>query len=638
MSIKTVTKPWGKEEWLELNDAYCYKRIYINAGYKTSFQYHEKKRETNYLISGKAEVWLENDMGEIEKKIFNAGEFFNVLPPKKHRVIALTDIILQEVSTPEVNDVIRIEDDANRKDGLIEGEHTNPAVLILAAGLGSRLKYLTANINKALIPINNKAIISYIIEKFPSNYDLVIATGYKEDSLIEYCNLVHSDRKITYVHVDKWQDSKIGPGYTALQCESYLQRPFYITTADCIIDDKLPYLDGNWLGVSLTGIPEKYSTIKIDTDNNVVEFVNKTNAGFDNAFIGLASILDYKIFWEQLRKSKDTELISAWVDPKAFPTLKVKHLNWFDTGNLDDIKVVKDHYKDVTLSLYKTTGEITYKYNDTFYKFNPEITVTSNRYDRGMKLSEFIPSNLSKNGHFLAYSWEDGMTLYNYNSTILYSKFLDSLLSTIKNDKTWNNPELIKKFYMDKTLSRMNSFISKYGDSYYTMEFIINSVKYPSMKSLIEGIDVDRLTSNLLYSKFHGDLQFDNIIYNSKSDKFTYIDWRESFAGNTDGGTIYYDLSKLYGGCLIPYNLIKNEDNIEISEGSNTVTYSIKTTKQLSDFISIFKEKIAKDGYSIEVVKLITGLIYLGMSPLHSDTLNKILWFKSIEMISNANK
>ena len=58
---KVVHKPWGKEEWLELNDAYCYKRIYINAGYKTSYQYHQFKKETNYIISGEAEVWLEND-------------------------------------------------------------------------------------------------------------------------------------------------------------------------------------------------------------------------------------------------------------------------------------------------------------------------------------------------------------------------------------------------------------------------------------------------------------------------------------------------------------------------------------------------------------------------------------------------
>lgn len=116
-------KPWGKEIWLELNDKYCYKRIYINAGTRTSFQYHEKKRETNYIISGQAEVWLENDMGEIEVKKMGADDFFNVVPPKKHRVIAITDIILQEVSTPEVDDVVRIEDDSGRGSGRIESEH-----------------------------------------------------------------------------------------------------------------------------------------------------------------------------------------------------------------------------------------------------------------------------------------------------------------------------------------------------------------------------------------------------------------------------------------------------------------------------------------------------------------------------------
>ncbi len=120
---KIVSKPWGKEEWLELNDRYCYKRIYISAGYKTSFQYHIKKRETNYIIDGRAEIWLENDDGIIEKQEMGPGQYFNVVPPKKHRVVALTDLILQEVSTPEVDDVIRIEDDTSRPDGRIESEH-----------------------------------------------------------------------------------------------------------------------------------------------------------------------------------------------------------------------------------------------------------------------------------------------------------------------------------------------------------------------------------------------------------------------------------------------------------------------------------------------------------------------------------
>lgn len=120
---KIINKPWGKEIWLELNDKYCYKRICINAGHRTSFQYHKDKLETNYIISGEAEVLLENAQGAIEVKKMKADDFFTVKPPKKHRVIAVTDLVLQEVSTPEVDDVIRIEDDALRPNGKIDSEH-----------------------------------------------------------------------------------------------------------------------------------------------------------------------------------------------------------------------------------------------------------------------------------------------------------------------------------------------------------------------------------------------------------------------------------------------------------------------------------------------------------------------------------
>jgi len=76
--MKTIYKPWGKEEWLELNDKYCYKRIYINAGTKTSYQYHNYKKETNYIIKGKAEIWLENNEGVVEKILMKEGDFLKL--------------------------------------------------------------------------------------------------------------------------------------------------------------------------------------------------------------------------------------------------------------------------------------------------------------------------------------------------------------------------------------------------------------------------------------------------------------------------------------------------------------------------------------------------------------------------------
>jgi mannose-6-phosphate isomerase-like protein (cupin superfamily) len=114
---KVVLKPWGKEIWLSL-DKFCYKRIYINAGHRTSLQYHNYKSECNYIISGEAKVLIGETWYDAK-----ANDYFVIKPGVVHRVVAITDIILQEASTNEIDDVIRLEDDTNRPDGRIESEH-----------------------------------------------------------------------------------------------------------------------------------------------------------------------------------------------------------------------------------------------------------------------------------------------------------------------------------------------------------------------------------------------------------------------------------------------------------------------------------------------------------------------------------
>jgi len=635
--MKIVTKPWGKEEWLELNDAYCYKRIYINAGYKTSYQYHNFKRETNFIISGEAEIWLENDEGVVEKKIMKAGEYFNVTPPKKHRVIALTDIILQEVSTPEVDDVIRIDDEFARADGKIYGEHQTPAVLILAAGLGSRLGNLTKEINKALLPINNRAIISHIIDKFPKNYEFIIAIGYKGDAVEEYCKLSHPNHKFKFITIDNIDGEGSGPGYSALQCKDYLQRPFYITTCDCLIDSPLPHLDGNWLGVYPTAFPEKYSTLKSDDKQNIIDYKNKSIEGFESAFIGLGGIWDYNVFWNQLETNiKNGEIVSAFENPSEYPTFKIKKLKWLDAGNLDDLNKTREYFKDTPLSLQKDNNEITYKEGDLFIKFTPNKTILENRVKRATVLKNKIPSNLKSTSNFIYYNWEDGNTLYEIDSFKIYTKFLDELT----NLKTYDLPEIAEYtnlFYVNKTEDRLNLFLNKNNNDYYSLNHEVNGIKLPSMEHILNNIDLSLLNDTIFYKKFHGDLQFDNIIWNEAKQQFTYIDWRESFGGNTDGGDIYYDLAKLYGGSIIPYNVMKNEDNITLIEGSYSVQYDYQVSTNLTKFKTYFENWIVENGYSLYKVKFITGLIFLNMSPLHDDKFSKMLWFKSIEILNECS-
>jgi len=630
--MKTVTKPWGKEEWLELNESYCYKRIYINAGYKTSYQYHNFKRETNYIIFGEAEVWLENDEGVVEKKIMKAGDYFNVTPLKKHRVIALTDIILQEVSTPEVDDVIRINDEFARGDGKIEGEHQTPAVLILAAGLGTRLESLTKEINKALLPINNRAIISHIIDKFPKDYEFVVAIGYKGELVKEYCKLVFPNHKFTFIEINNIDGEGSGPGYSALKCKDYLQRPFYIITCDCLIDSPMPHLDGNWLGVQPTSYPEKYSTVLVDGES-IINYSNKSSEGYDMAFIGLAGIWDYNVFWNQLEnRTINGELVSAFESPLEYPTFKIKKLKWLDTGNLDDLNKTKQYFNDTPLSLHKDNNEITYKEGNLFIKFTPDTKILKNRIERAECLKEHIPNNFGHVSNFIYYEWMDGDTLYNINDLDLFKKFLTKLESNLEQIEN-NSIEHIQKFYKDKTYDRLNKFISKNGDKYFKHPHNINGIDYPSYESFFQNINFVKFNSNTFYKLFHGDLQFDNIIYNSKTNTFGYIDWRESFGGYTKSGDIYYDLAKLYGGCIIPYNLMKDESNISYVEGDYSIKYKYDISNNLNLFKKEFEDWVVKYGFDLDKIKLITGLIFLNMSPLHDKKFSKMLWFKSIEIL-----
>jgi NDP-sugar pyrophosphorylase family protein/mannose-6-phosphate isomerase-like protein (cupin superfamily) len=635
--MKTVIKPWGKEEWLELNEAYCYKRIYINAGYKTSYQYHNFKRETNFIISGEAEIWLENNEGVVEKKIMKAGEYFNVTPPKKHRVIALTDIILQEVSTPEVDDVIRIDDEFARANGKIEGEHQTPAVLILAAGLGSRLGNLTKEINKALLPINNRAIISHIIDKFPKEYEFIIAIGYKGDSVREYCELAFPTHKFTFVEIDNIEGTNSGPGYSALKCKSYLQRPFYIATCDCLIDSPLPHLDGNWLGIQPTSYPEKYSTVQLN-GNDIVGYSNKNENGYDMAFIGLAGIWNYEVFWEQLENNiVEGEIVSAFKIPSNYPTFKAKKLKWLDTGNLDDLNKTKEYLNDKPLSLQKDNSEITYREDNTFIKFTPNKSVLDNRIIRAKELGGKIPDNFQYTNNFISYKWQEGSTLYEIDMFEVYVKFLEELKSNISTQSP-TSVEHINKFYVDKTNERLKLFLDKNTTNYYTENHNINGIDYPSMESLFSKIDFKQFESNPFYPAFHGDLQFDNIVYKLGQKKFTYIDWRESFGGYTDGGDIYYDLAKMYGGCIIPYHKMKNEDNIIFVQGDYSVTYSYDISSDLTKFKDVYEEWIINNGFDLDKVKLLTAIIFLNMSPLHDSKFSKMLWYKSIEMLYDYNK
>jgi len=112
--MEIIKKPWGREIWIAHTDKYALKIIEFRKGSRSSLQYHVKKHEHIYVDKGTASIEWENDDGEMETIILKSGDVIENKPGRKHRTTAIEDVRLIEVSTPELDDVVRVEDDYNR--------------------------------------------------------------------------------------------------------------------------------------------------------------------------------------------------------------------------------------------------------------------------------------------------------------------------------------------------------------------------------------------------------------------------------------------------------------------------------------------------------------------------------------------
>jgi mannose-6-phosphate isomerase-like protein (cupin superfamily) len=112
--IQRVEKPWGYELiWAKTKD-YVGKILHIKKGHKLSLQYHRQKEETIIVQSGKMNLVFENDKGEMMEILLSPGEAHHIPVGRKHRMIAVEDCDVYEVSTPQLDDVVRLEDGYGR--------------------------------------------------------------------------------------------------------------------------------------------------------------------------------------------------------------------------------------------------------------------------------------------------------------------------------------------------------------------------------------------------------------------------------------------------------------------------------------------------------------------------------------------
>lgn len=107
---RRVDKPWGHEIWWAQTSGYAGKVLTVKAGYALSLQLHRTKDESSYLFSGRLRLITGPDEKRLEDRIIEPGETWRSEPGTIHSIEALEDSVVFEVSTPELDDIVRLED------------------------------------------------------------------------------------------------------------------------------------------------------------------------------------------------------------------------------------------------------------------------------------------------------------------------------------------------------------------------------------------------------------------------------------------------------------------------------------------------------------------------------------------------
>ncbi|MEW6776898.1 MAG: cupin domain-containing protein [Bdellovibrionota bacterium] len=111
-----IEKPWGYELVWAKTDCYAGKILHIKKGESLSLQYHQKKEETQYVLSGRIRLEVEEN-GKLTPRELGPGEGYHFVPGTKHRLTAIEDADVLEASTAELDDVVRLEDRYGRAKG-----------------------------------------------------------------------------------------------------------------------------------------------------------------------------------------------------------------------------------------------------------------------------------------------------------------------------------------------------------------------------------------------------------------------------------------------------------------------------------------------------------------------------------------
>ena len=528
-------------------------------------------------------------------------------------------------------------------------------VLILSAGkIDSELEKIFGKIPSGLIPLNGKPVIFRIIDKLIDEgiNKISITAGYKKEILEKIVSEQYQDRcKIEFISTDFVKP----PGNSIKTAIDFCtEKKLLIILGDTLIENDLSELikkDENFVITSEEFMNSKNWCVITKKDGKIEEIFDKKELINDKNYHALVGCyffnhvnllkkilsefdneerLEISTIIKKLKKEENiiTELAQKWHD--------VGHLeNYFSTKQF----VLKTRYFNSLQ--FDDLGENVVKTSKNNAKLINEINWYKNIPEKILELvPKVIDSDVSNNPfiklEYIKYPTLSELWLYSDFTSYFWKKIIHDLLDiiqTFKKHKENVTEQEYYSIYFQKTVDRINELIknNKIFKEIFDKEYIsINGKKLKNWPLISDKIEqkIERIYNKDDNCLIHGDLYFSNILYDAESNKYKLIDPRGQW-GNGMSGDIKYDIAKIRHSIVGGFDTITN--------GLYTVTY--EKTKgiginvfQPENYQIICKELDAeiKKYWDLDEIKMIEGLLFISMLPLHEDNFERQLAFFTI--------
>lgn len=513
-------------------------------------------------------------------------------------------------------------------------------VLIPTAGIGSRLDELTRYLNKSLITIANRPALAYLIDQFPEDAEFVIALGHKGELVREFLSLAYPQRTFFFATVDPFEGPGSGLGLSILMCKKFLQEPFVFCSCDTLVEESIPEPDSNWMGYAVTADLKPYRTLHL-ASGHVTEICEKGAEGPDlAAYIGLAGIKDYDIFWGAMEYGSDEAVRTGEAYGMnglllSCKNIQAKAFSWWDTGNKEALAKTKEKYRRPNApNILDKPNEAIWFVNGSVIKFSADEAFIHNRVERASRLTGFCPPVTASTRHMYKYKEVDGEVLSKVITLPLFHRFLDHAAAfwqqhELNPDEQIAFRQTCLTFYRDKTQQRVQQFYRTFNRLDGTER--INGILMPTLADLLAGLDWNWLAEGMP-GRFHGDFHFENVLWSEKTDTLTFLDWRQDFGGSLTTGDIYYDLAKLLHGLIVCHELIA-ENHFFVDWTTNEIRHDLYRKQILVQCEQFYSDWLVANGYDRKKVWALTALIYLNIAALHHYPYCLMLYVLGKEML-----